>query len=467
MLEKMKSYVEEWHMLKEEDRVVVGVSGGADSICLLFVLLELKKTIGFEMIAVHVNHGLRGPEADRDEAYVKRICEEQQIPCICYFENVESIAKNRKQSTEEAGREVRRHFFEKTACEWGGTKIALAHHKNDSAETFLMNLARGTGLKGLGGICPVQGNVIRPLLCVERKEIEAYLAQKGIAYCIDRTNASDDYTRNRIRNHILPYMEEEINAKTVLHMDETMAYLREVQKFLEEQSAFYWETAVKAEGKGCLLLADEYENIPAAVKPLVVKRVLTEVAKREKDLEAAHIKSVGELFAKQVGRKVDLPYQMEARRIYEGVLVTKREEPTNKVAEEIFFCREQETYRLGNYKITCRVLGREQIEKKSAENSGTKWFDYDIIKNRLSFRTRQAGDYITIHADGRTQKLKSYFINEKISQEKRDEVLLVADGNHILWVVGYRLNQAYQISEHTKQVLEIKIDKGEHYGRDN
>ena len=182
MLEKIKSFIAKQDMLEKEDCVIVGVSGGADSVCLLFVLLELQKSIGFQLAAVHVNHGLRGEEATRDENFVKKLCEEKGVPFVSYFENVELLAKKWKQSTEEAGRNFRRDCFEKTLKEMGGTKIALAHHKNDNVETFLWNLCRGTGLKGMRGILPVSGVWIRPLLCLSRKEIETYLEQMGISY---------------------------------------------------------------------------------------------------------------------------------------------------------------------------------------------------------------------------------------------------------------------------------------------
>ena len=169
MLERVKQYIEKWHMLKSEDRVIVGISGGADSVCLVLILLELQKELGFDMVGVHVNHGLRGQAAKEDEEFVEKLCQRYGIACESYFENVELIAKKRKQSTEEAGREVRRECFSKAIKKYRGTKIALAHHQDDSAETMLIHLARGTGLRGLGGIAPVKGNVIRPLLCVRRR----------------------------------------------------------------------------------------------------------------------------------------------------------------------------------------------------------------------------------------------------------------------------------------------------------
>ena len=468
MLEKVKSYVEKWQMLTSEDRVIVGVSGGADSICLVLVLLELKKTIGFEMLAVHVNHGIRGREADADEAYVKAFCAEHDVLCESYFADVELIAKKRKQSTEEAGREVRREFFAKTMQRHNGTKIALAHHQNDSAETFLMNLARGTGLKGLGGIAPVKGQFIRPLLCLERNEIEQYLDKQGISYCVDKTNESDDYTRNRIRNHVIPYIKEEINSKFVEHMSETMEQIRVVQEFLEEQTRTFYEAIVVKTDEGLVLLEEPYRNIPKAIKPLLLKQVLTEVSGREKDLEAVHIKQLQELFDKQTGRKVDLPYQMEARRIYEGIWVGLKEEQV-PISEEVTFDLTQAEMDLKwrDVQIQCKLADNRQISDKALEKSDTSWFDCDIIKNSICFRTRRQGDYITIHSDGKTQKLKSYFINEKIPQEERDKILLVADGSEIVWIVGYRRNCRYQVGASTKRVLEIRIDEGENNGREN
>lgn len=468
MLEKVKNYVKKWDMLKSEDSVVVGVSGGADSICLLWVLKELQKECQFELIAVHVNHGLRGADADADEAYVKQFCAENNILCESYFANVELIAKNRKQSTEEAGREVRREIFERVINSHGGTKIALAHHQNDNAETFLIHLARGTGVKGLAGILPVNGNVIRPLLCVKREEIEEFLQAKGISYCEDQTNKSDEYTRNRVRNHVIPYLQEEINPKVIEHMNETMEQIRQVQDYLEEQVSVFWEPCVMERAKGYIILEEQYQSVPEAIKPLLLKRVLSHVSGREKDLEAVHVKQLQDLFGKQTGRKLNLPYQMEGKRVYQGISIYLKEEITPDMKEICFeFRGTEQVFRQGEMAIHCRVIERDKVIDKSLEKNNTKWFDYDIIKNNICIRTRRQGDYITIHPDGGTQKLKSYFINEKIPQEERDKIVLVADGSHVLWIVGYRVNPAYEAKANTNHVLEIQIDKGESYGRKN
>lgn len=469
MLKKVEDYVSKWDMLKKEDKVIAGVSGGADSICLLFVLLELQKKIPFELVVVHVNHGLRGAAADGDEAYVKELCEKYEITCEIYFEDVELIAKNRKQSTEEAGRDVRRAAFQETMKTYGGTKIALAHHKNDSAETFFMNLARGTGLKGLGGIRPVVGEYIRPLLCVERAEIEAYLHEQKILYREDATNAADDYTRNRIRNHVIPYMEQEVNVKTVAHISETMSQLQEIQIFLEEQTKKSFESCVKEQESGYLVLEESFIKQPIVLQPLILKEVLIRISKKEKDLEEVHLQTLQALFGKQVGKRVDLPYDMEGKRVYEGIcLRRKNPEEAKAFCVEIDFTEDlQKVYQWGEKQIICKLVEKNSKDARSMQKSGTKSFDYDIISDKVCVRTRQPGDYITIHPDGRTQKLKSFFINEKIPEEKRDEILLVADGHHILWIAGMRTNSMYQVCEHTKRILEIRIDGGESHGSNN
>ncbi len=465
MLEKVKEYVNQHEMLKKEDKVILGVSGGADSVCLLFVLLELQKMIGFKIVVVHVNHGLRGIVADEEQAYVESLCKKEGIPFESYLENVALIAKKRKQSTEEAGREVRRACFQKAMKKYNGTKIALAHHQNDNAETFFMNVARGTGLKGLGGIRPINGIYIRPLLCVNREEIESYLKVRKISYCEDMSNQSDCYTRNRIRNHVIPYMEQEVNQKTVTHVQETMEYLWQVQKYLDSQ-CFEWEKkAVQKVDGGYAISKDIWIQMPRVLQTLLLRNVLVKAAQQEKDIEAVHVRQLEQLLEKQSGREVHLPYDMIGTRTYEGITIRKKQE--QKKMPEIVMDESASSVLFGEYTICWKKYRNEDRCHDSFEKNNTKCFDYDIIKSNVVFRTRKPGDYITIHEDGRTQKLKSYFINEKIPKEKRDKILLVADGNHILWIVGYRADISYQVKEHTKHVLEIQIERGENHGRNN
>ncbi|MEG0590204.1 MAG: tRNA lysidine(34) synthetase TilS [Lachnospiraceae bacterium] len=463
MLKKVESYVRKWNMLAERDVVVAGVSGGADSVCLLFVLLALQKTFHLELVVVHIKLQLRGEDADTDEAFVKQLCSTYRIPYVAYHKEVELIAKNRKQSVEEAGRDVRREAFEQTMKQYHGTKLALAHHQNDNAETLLLNLARGTGIRGLGGICPVRENIIRPLLCVNRGEIESYLREQKIPWREDLTNGEDAYARNRIRNHFIPFLEEELNTNAIGNMNRTMEQLRAVWGYMEEETErYYQKVVVRGNSQELLIREEAFKTLPPAIKPMVIHRALNKTAGQAKDIGSVHVETVQRLFEKQTGKRISLPYHLTALRCYEGVKITKNVEKAGAVSDV-----EKE---IENFvkRVRGRVFSRGEEASIPFEKSYTKWFDYDIIEKNVKIRTRCPGDYITIDSQGNTQKLKAYFINEKIPRNMRDHIMLLAEGNHILWVIGHRTSWGYEISGHTKHILEIQIDEGEEqHGRNN
>lgn len=225
---KVFRWMEQHRMVTSGDSIVLGVSGGADSMCLLAMFLRLKQRIPLSLQVVHVNHGIR-PEAEQDAAYVEEFCRENRVPYRLFRGNVEELSGQWKCSSEDAGRRLRYQAFEETLRETGADRIAVAHNASDRAETMLLHLFRGSGLTGLCGIEPVRGNLIRPLLCLERWEIEAYLRERKIAWCNDVTNEGDDYTRNRIRHHILPVAEEQICAGAIRHMCHTADLLSETE----------------------------------------------------------------------------------------------------------------------------------------------------------------------------------------------------------------------------------------------
>lgn len=471
-MEKVEQFIKQYDMAGAGDKIITGVSGGADSVCLLFMLCALRKKLGFTLAVCHVNHGLRGEAADRDEKYVEEICRRLDIPCRVFHENVELISRKRKQSLEEAGRQARREAFETMCRENGGTKIAAAHHRDDNAETVLMNIARGTGIRGLCGIRPVQGKWIRPLLCLSREETEGWLERKNIPYCTDDTNHDDEYTRNRIRHHIIPALREQVNQGAALHLDSLSFQAREIWEYLEAGADEAWKRCVTEEasedGKIRILInAEKIGKTPAAVRKLLIHRCICRTAGREKDIQAVHVRDVLELFEKQPGRSVRLPYRVEAVRVYEGVAFSRRSEeadcvPAGESPEE--FSLELkipgETVIPGTgRKICCVILGPEAAfsAKEIPQKSYTKCFDYDIIKHGLSARYRRPGDYLVIDGNGRRQKLKAFFINEKVPADERGRKLLIADGDHIIWIPGMRMSRAYQTGEQTKRILRIQI----------
>ena len=473
-------------MLTCGDRVIAGVSGGADSVCLFLMLLELREKIGFDLIAVHVHHGLRGEAADQDQRFVEALCEQHRIPLEIFRVNLESIAKKRKQSLEEAGRMVRREAFDSVCKKYGGNKIALAHHQNDNAETLLWNLSRGTGLDGLGGIRPVNGKFIRPLLCMNRKEIEEYLAKRKQSYCIDETNAGTDYTRNKLRHLVLPILEEQVNSAAVRHMNETMEQIWELQEYMQEQvEAAYQECVQEHFEKACWIQIQQksFETFPELIKKMVIRKGMEQVGGKKRDLSHKHVDVMMELMNKQVGRTLDLPYEMHAKRNYEGIRLEKQRTYSfgeEKKAEIMQECMAElnipgETILADrNLKLRCKILEKPKnlSIKDIPQKIYTKWFDYGIIKSSLYIRTRQAGDTIVIDEKGHQKKLKNWFVDEKIPKEVRDSQLLLAENNEILWVLGHRMSQAYQVKQSTKWILQIEVetyksDGGKENGRNN
>ena len=485
-MKRIEKFIQKYHMLTCGDRVIAGVSGGADSVCLFLMLLELRKKIGFDLIAVHVHHGLRGEAADQDQQFVEALCEQHRIPLEIFRVNLESIAKKRKQSLEEAGRMVRREAFDSVCKKYGGNKIALAHHQNDNAETLLWNLSRGTGLDGLGGIRPVNGKFIRPLLCMNRKEIEEYLAKRKQSYCIDETNAGTDYTRNKLRHLVLPILEEQVNSAAVRHMNETMEQIWELQEYMQEQvEAAYQECVQEHFEKACWIQIQQksFETFPELIKKMVIRKGMEQVGGKKRDLSHKHVDVMMELMNKQVGRTLDLPYEMHAKRNYEGIRLEKQRTYSfgeEKKAEIMQECMVElnipgETILADrNLKLRCKILEKPKnlSIKDIPQKIYTKWFDYGIIKSSLYIRTRQAGDTIVIDEKGHQKKLKNWFVDEKIPKEVRDSQLLLAENNEILWVLGHRMSQAYQVKQSTKWILQIEVetyksDGGKENGRNN
>lgn len=468
-------------MIRKDDVVAAGISGGADSVCLLFVLCALREKLGFRVYACHVNHGLRGEAADRDEEFVRRLCGELQVPCRFFHENVELTARKRKQSHEEAGRALRREAFETMCRENGCTKIATAHHRDDNAETVLLNIARGTGLKGLCGIRPARGKWIRPLLFAGREQIAEYLEEKGTGWCEDATNSEDIYTRNRIRHHILPALGQQVNTGVSFHLNELARQACDVWDYLEAGVDQAWKNCVSvtragAESAGAGLAGTDLngagleidgrafaQEMPA-VRTQLVRRCIAFVRGEEKDIGAVHIEAVERLFSRPEGKMSSLPGGVCARRTRNGVSIrpagADKEQTAEEKTEEVTLQIPGVTKIPGeNCEIVCRFV--ENADVKTAQDipqkSYTKWIDYDIIEYSLSARTRRAGDYLVINKNGGRQKLKAYYMNEKIPREERERLLLIADGGHVVWIPGYRMSRAYQIGSGTKKILEIKL----------
>ena len=450
MQKKVLQYIKDNKMLCSRPRVVVGLSGGADSVCLLLILKEACKEAGATLVAVHVNHGIRGEEANRDEAFCKRLCEENNIVFKAYKFSVPDIAKEQKLSLEEAGRMVRYQSFYEAAGENG--VVAVAHHQNDQAETVLFNIARGSRLKGAVGMMPVRDRIIRPLLCVTRSEIETYLKENGVEYCTDSTNLGNDYSRNSIRNQVMPLLNE-INPKATAHFADFAAGALEAESFLEEYTcSCFLEKSKNLQDKILLDIKGVHSYIVGRLIRMVFERLEVGL----KDITKKHVDEIVMLSSKRVGANKHIKSGVWVENTRDGLLFYKKSEagviepieinpPTRISLDDKAYMEFDIIEWDDNKKITNEVY--------------TKYLDYDKIKFGLQLRGWQQGDIIAIN-NGHHKKLKQYFVDEHVSRCKKEEALLLADGSNIVWVVGKRIGADYKITENTKRVLEVRY-KGE------
>ena len=456
--QKVKVYVERFHMIEPKDTIVLGISGGADSVCLLKILARWKEAWGISLRAVHVHHQLRGEEADADERFVRELCENEGIPCRVFHEDVQGMAQREKIGLEEAGRIARYRCFATVCEDVGGGKIALAHHQDDLAETMLHHLVRGTGMAGLCSLKPVSGNRIRPLLCLEKEEILAYLEAAGQPWRTDSSNLEDDYTRNRIRHHVLEELKTEVNPRAVRHMAQLSEELEETRAVLAQVAAEKRRQYVRKSEKG-MLLVEELKKEPDLIGRQIVHDLLKEISGKQKDFTRIHVEAVQELWNRKVGARRDLPYGMQAIRTYDGIYLERkaekcetRDSEKNAGIQINVHSEGTESFQIGELTLTVSRTARDFGE--IPEKKYTKWFDYDRIKQTLVIRHRQPGDRICLFDGGGSKKLKDYLIDRKIPAQKRDQLWLLADGSDILWIIGDRISAAYKVTAESQRILQ-------------
>lgn len=448
MEKKVWQTIQKFHMCPKGAEIVAGVSGGADSVALLHILQRFAAEQSWKLRAVHVHHGLRGAEADRDRDFVADFCQGLGVPCTSFHFDVRQEAQRRGLGEEETGRLLRYEAFEKTA---GGGLIAVAHNRNDQAETMLMRLCRGAGLTGLCGIRPVRGQIIRPLLYCSRSEIEQYCEKNDLHYCQDSTNDENIYTRNCVRNEILPRLET-IYPQAAAHMAQTAELLAGEEDYLSRQAqAGFRQAAIKIEADSITLSA----AVLAAQHPAMQRRIFRmamQALGAERGVGRLHFGLLEQLMEQETGKQLDLPHSITAVQAYGQLILQKNGMPHTgfcyalQPETEVFIPEAQIYVRL------CVSM------EKNAENWAdgcTKVFDYDKIDRGLYCRTRREGDFLVIR-NGR-KKLKKFFIDEKIPKAQRDRLPLIACGEEILWVTGRRLSEAYRPSETTKRFLIVQI----------
>ena len=459
VLKQAQTTIQRHRLLEEGDTVLVGVSGGGDSVCLLHILQKLKEELGITLSVAHIHHGIRGEEADRDAVFVRELCKAWKIPFSLRKVSVPDFAEKEDLSLETAGRVLRYQCF-RDLCEVKGIrKIATAHNQNDQAETVLMRVLRGTGIEGLAGIrYKREDGVIRPLLDVSREDIEAYLEENHLEYCTDSTNQEDEYSRNRIRHQLMPQLMEQFNPKLLQALSSLAKNMAEDGDFLKGYaSRFYKRLGSPLPNRRPVVLEMEsLEMLERSLKVRLCKLAAEDAMGRGYKAERKHWESVLGLLSKETGSRVVLPGGLTVSVGYGWLIFEIPEEAEKKISTfEAVTVEPEHSYPVPEGTVSFALA---EPTKQLLEN---QWMlDYEKLDGLpLELRTRRDGDRIAVYRDGRDKKLKDFLIDEKIPREERDKLMLVCNGNQVVLIPGYRIAEPYKVDSNTKNGLVVTYDK--------
>ncbi|MBQ6065237.1 MAG: tRNA lysidine(34) synthetase TilS [Clostridia bacterium] len=441
MRDKLLSTARRYVMFAPGDTVAAGVSGGADSMCMLVLLKECAEELGIIVTAVHVNHGLRGAEADADESFVRDFCEKEGIPFIARRVNVPALVKQTGDSAELCARNARYEVF----ASLGFDKIATAHTGTDSVETLLMNLSRGAGLRGLCGIPPVRGNIVRPLIGFTRAETERFCRERGIAFVTDSTNLTNDCTRNRFRHTVMNDLAA-LNPAFERNAMRCMELLRRDEAYLDEAAEKRFRALYDPETRSLPV-----EGLPAegeCLRNRVLARYLDTVCGA--DYEYRHVERLGREAATRCS--VTLPSGGSA--VSDGDRIAYREPPRGRISPGPLTVRKdrEEPVTFGRFQLVFSVADLSYTKK-----GNEICVDYDKTDETLTVRARQPGDRILLPRRC-AKTLKKYFNEIKLPERQRDEQPVICDSRGIAAVAGLTADETRLPDNHTKKILIIRTE---------
>ncbi|QUH25361.1 tRNA lysidine(34) synthetase TilS [Serpentinicella alkaliphila] len=463
MINKVKETIFKEELIQLGDKIIVGISGGPDSVCLLHLLWYLQEEYKITVYGAHLNHNFRGIESQLDAHYVSKLCEEFNIICFIKSVDVAQVASIKGISFEEAGRLQRYQFFEEISEKVGANKIAVAHNLNDQAETILMRFLRGTGLEGLTAIPYNRGKIIRPLLNITRAEIEEYCSINNLSPRIDKTNLEPIYHRNKIRLELMPYLMENYNPNIIDTLARTSEILKKDNSYIEAKAReMYKEIKLRETENRIELSIVGINKLHESLKARVLRFATEDLVGKKDVLEYKHINSVLELLENgQTAKKRTLPMGIIVRISYERLIFSV----ISDFEYDKDFIYELQVNSLEyieeiDQEIRISLVDKQEINDISRDKY-IKCFDYDKVNNRLNIRNRRDGDRFWPLGLTGSKKLKDFFIDLKIDREERDLVPLLCDGDEIMWVVGYRMSEAYKVSSETTRVLMVEFCKEE------
>lgn len=443
-LEKFKNFIEENNLIEKGDSIVSAVSGGSDSVFMLEMLLAIKDDYELNIIVCHVNHGLRGAEAQRDEDFVKSLAKKHDLIYEVEHIDMAGYAKEHSLTCEEAGRKLRYLFFEEIKEKYKADKVAIAHNENDVAETIFLNIFRGTGLDGLESIPLRRDFYIRPILCFEKSEILDFLKENNIHYVDDSTNFTNDYKRNMIRNEIIPFIKKNFNENIVSSMSRLASIAKENNLYLEDIVNDKYINIVKSN----TIERESFNELNHYEKTLVLRKFLRENLNYLNNISKDNIEDMINLISLDSGKKYDIDGKHYLVNDFDKTIFKKLD--INELSEEISLdFKLDKVYNIYGSKFKF-VLSDKILSKK--------YLDYDLLTGKLSLRNRRSGDRFNPFGMKGSKKIKDYFVDKKVSSDDRSKVLFLMNGDEIAYVVGYDIADKYRASSKTKNYLNVIME---------
>ena len=471
--EKVLQTIKKFDMLSFNDRVLIGISGGSDSVTLLNVLLSFKKRYNLSFFIAHLDHMLRGKESDEDVNFVKNLAQEIGLPCEVKSCNLTKIARKEHLTLEEAARKYRYKFYLETAKKFKTNKIALGHNADDQVETVLMRFLRGSGLEGLMGIPPVRGKIIRPLIECSRAEIEEYCKENKIRHRVDSSNKELVYFRNKIRLELLPLLSKGYNKNIKDIILRLRSIISEVSVYLNQEIELLFKEVARRESPEMVIIdLKKFTSLPLALKRRIIRKSIEVVKGNLCSISFRHSNEILKLTEYQLGEKeIYLPDNLMAKKIYNKMMIYKKriskdqtEEISTSWEYDILIPGKTEIKSLG-IKVEIIILDSVNIKsslyftRKKSKGEFLEFIDYNKVKPPLKLRNRRSGDKFYPLKMGGLKKAKDFFIDNKIPKSHRDLIpILVDNEDQIIWIMGMRLDDRVKINSDTKKVLCVKTN---------
>jgi len=460
LINKVSATIKKYSMLSEKEKILVGLSGGPDSVCLLYILNNIKDKFTLDLHAVYIDHTMRPEETPEEIEFCKLLCKRLNVAFLTKSIDVKAYAKEQGLNRQEAARKLRYRIFEETAYEIDAHKIALGHIADDQAETVLIRLFRGSGSTGLSGIPPIRGTIIRPLIEIERKEIERFLDERKLDFIVDSSNLKEDYLRNKIRLSLMP-MIREFNPNIIETLSKTASIFRDEERYFE---IIVTKTLMKLISRKTDVRIELFLVPLEIMDKVIMRRVLRRAIEETRGLHGisfVHIEDIIELIKN--GSPGDRLYLPKGIRIIKGysTLILTSEHPV-KLNTYILAIPGETILKEAGILIRASMVETHESGVMS-QNSGLWYtlaiFDADRLILPLVVRPRKNGDFFYPFGFGKRKKLQDFFVDEKVPRDERDRTPLIISGEDIIWVVGYRGDERFKVTEDTMKILRLEVKK--------